>query len=624
MLKNKLFAGAIFVLATLVAGSVSAAYTFPNKIDTLQEKKDVQTVLNMVVTPSPALTVDGVMGAKSIAAVKAFQTMKGLTADGLIGPMTRAALEAAQAGAPVATAGCPAGALFNATTGAPCATVAPSTVAGCAAGAMFSSTTGASCTTGVVSPVVSGNTEGSLLLQSAPVSVVTTVNQSETGDSIMAFAVKAKGSDMKIARVNVSLASSASALPWKYFTNISLYQDGTLLGTLPVTSTSLTENTFGSNYTAIFNGLNVVVSKEGTANFIVKADVVSTLPAGSITYTVGLNDMSTSDVVRGIDGMGLSQYATKTTSYDRIVKFSTSGTGKVTVVANGSNPIAQNVVTNLTNATTGIPALVFDLQNTSKYDVTLKTITATLDQNNPVVSGYYLYDGATIIASLGNPSSTTLSFINLPTTFKVAANSTKTLSIKMDVSATTAFNMALTANKSQTISVAAAGVTAIDSNSNLLISGSNLTGTATGLAQTFQSAGAVVNLFSALATATPSTTGVSGYATGTFVFKVKANGINLAKLSTAGNIVALGKVTAGGTLGSEITLPNASYTVSPDTTVSDGSEVTVTMTTTNPTTTPGNARFAITKLTFKDIDGSTPHDVATGLDNFYTNTVYAN
>jgi peptidoglycan hydrolase-like protein with peptidoglycan-binding domain len=608
MLKNKLFAGAIFALALFVAGSVSAAYTFPNKIDTLQEKKDVQTVLNMVVTPSPALTVDGVMGAKSIAAVKAFQTMKGLTADGLIGPMTRAALEAAQAGATVVTAGCPAGALFNATTGAPCATVT-TTVPGCVAGALFSSTTGASCTTGVTTPVISGSSEGYMTLQSAPVALVSSVGQSEVGDAIAAFAVKATNSDIKVQRVSINLVPSSSALPWKYFTNLSLYQGSTLLATLPVTSTSLTENSFGLDYTAVFSGFNAVVTKDSISSFVVKADIVSTIPTGSITFNVGLKN-GDANAVRGVDGIGLSQYVGATSAaYIKTVNFNGTAAGVVKVVANGSNPIAQNVVTSTTTTTTNIPALIFDLQNTSKYDETIKSITATLSgassTNGTKVSGYYLYDGATMIASLGNPGVSTLSFINLPSNFTVSANSTKTLSIKFDA--------AMSATGAVNVTIPVGGVTAVDANSNLITS----TGAGTGNDQTLQSTGVVVNLVSAIATATPSTTGVSGYATGTFVFMVKANGVNLAKLSLGTNIVAAGTVNGAGSLG------NLSYTITPDTTVSDGSEVKVTVTTTQTTASAGNVKFAITGITFKDTDGNNVV-VNTGLDNFYTNTVYAN
>ena len=56
----------------------------------------VQQSLNQVA--AAGLTVDGIYGPKSTAAVKAFQTSKGLTADGIVGPLTEAALM--QAGAP--------------------------------------------------------------------------------------------------------------------------------------------------------------------------------------------------------------------------------------------------------------------------------------------------------------------------------------------------------------------------------------------------------------------------------------------------------------------------------------------------------------------------------------------
>ena len=193
----------------------------------------------------------------------------------------------------------------------------------------------------------------------------------------------------------------------------------------------------------------------------------------------------------------------------------------------------------------------------------------------------------------------------------ISANSTKTLAIKFDVNSTSG------SAGTQTITVDHSQITAIDSNSNLL--GSTLTGTATGNTQTLQSTGVVVNLVSASATATPSTTGVSGYATGTFVFTVKANGINLAKLSTSGNIVATGTVNGAGSL------TNVAYSVTPDQIVSDGSQVTVTLTTTRTSTTAQNVKFALTDLKFME---TTPTagltDVNSGFDNFYTNTVYSN
>jgi len=55
----------------------------------------IQTLLNQSGLGLPALVPDGILGAKSLAAVKAFQTSHGLAADGIVGPATLAALQAA-------------------------------------------------------------------------------------------------------------------------------------------------------------------------------------------------------------------------------------------------------------------------------------------------------------------------------------------------------------------------------------------------------------------------------------------------------------------------------------------------------------------------------------------------
>jgi hypothetical protein len=500
-------------------------------------------------------------------------------------------------------AGCTSAVGFSTSTGMSCSGVV-NLPAGCTSTVGYSATTGQACN-GVVS-TVSSSGEGSMSLYSAPVALTTSVAQSDVSDSIMAFGIKATGSNVNVNRINVSLSSGvASALPWKYFTNLYLYNGSTLIGSMPVNSTSLTENVFGKNYTAVFSGLNAMIPVDTTSYFTVKADIVGTIPSGPATYLVGLNDASTSQAIRGTDGIGLTQYIGSINTYDRSITFTGTSSGNLSVIVDGNNPLTNNVVTSKTDTTYGVVGLVFDLQNTSKYDVTIKSLSATLSQNNANISGYYLYDGSTIIDSVGNPGTETLAFTNLPSNFVVSANTTKVLTIKFDVNATNTPG-------NQTVSVAYTQITAIDSNSNLIVP----TGTATGNPQTLVSSGAVVNLISATSTSVASQTS-SGYATGVFVFTVKANGVNLDKLSTAGNIVAEGTSVTSNS--------NTTYSVTPDTVVSDGSTVTVTMTVVKPTVTAGNVTFSITKLTFTNIAGSNPATtvVNSGFDNFHT-TVYAN
>ena len=578
-------------------------------------------------------TADGSFGPLTKASVMAYQSNHGLSADGVVGPLSRAVLNANVAVSGNFPTGCTSASGFSSITGFSCASVNANTFApsgctnasgfspvtggacyavnsfpsGCSSAVGYSPTTGFACN-GAAAPIVSNPSvsgEGSMTLYSAPVSLTSNVGQSDMGDSIMAFGIKATGSNITVNRVNVSLASNTSALPWKYFTNLYLYNGSTLIGSIPVNSTTLTENAFGTNYTAIFGGLTALIAKDSTSYFTVKADIVGTIPATPTTYTVGLNDASTSQAIRGTDGSGLTEYLGVSSAYNRTVTFLGTSAGTLTVVTDGSNPLTNNVVTSATNTTSGVVGLVFDLQNTSKYDVTLKSLSATLGSNNSTISGYYLYDGATMIASVGNPGSTTLAFTNLPSNVIVSANSTKVMSIKFDVNAA--------GSGSQSVSVAGASqITAIDVNSSLV----SPTGTATGNVQTLTSTGVVVNLVSANATSVASTTGVSGSATGTFVFTVKANGVNLAKLSANSTYLQA----TGTNIGDSA---HVNYTVSPDTTVSDGSQVTVTYTTTKTTTAPGYVTFAITGLTFENAALNGTYSVNSGLDNFHA-TIWAN
>ncbi len=61
----------------------------------LQTNVGIQEALNYLKVANPPLVVDGRMGPKTKAAVKAFQQAHNLVVDGIVGPQTRAALGAA-------------------------------------------------------------------------------------------------------------------------------------------------------------------------------------------------------------------------------------------------------------------------------------------------------------------------------------------------------------------------------------------------------------------------------------------------------------------------------------------------------------------------------------------------
>jgi hypothetical protein len=73
-----------------VVGGVLAAFD-PNTT------KWLQGALNVLLTPSPNLTVDGIYGAHTRTAVEELQTKLGLTPDGIAGQITQAAIASALA-----------------------------------------------------------------------------------------------------------------------------------------------------------------------------------------------------------------------------------------------------------------------------------------------------------------------------------------------------------------------------------------------------------------------------------------------------------------------------------------------------------------------------------------------
>src|SRR3989344_2599443 len=171
----------IFLFLLFLLPLTTSAYTsFPTKIDTLQERINIQVVLNKVMNPSPNLVVDGVIGRKSIQAIQSFQESRGLVPDGKVGPITRNALETSQTGTttPTETATntptptntnttntppttttsssntntstastkiCAAGAIYNAMTGELCTKVTTSLTLSCTSSTKYSPVTGVYC-----------------------------------------------------------------------------------------------------------------------------------------------------------------------------------------------------------------------------------------------------------------------------------------------------------------------------------------------------------------------------------------------------------------------------------------------------------------------------------------------
>ncbi len=543
MLKNKLFAGAIFALALFVAGTVSAAYTFPSKIDTLQEKKDVQTVLNM---SGANLTVDGVLGAKSISAIKTFQGSKNLEVDGLIGPMTRAALEAASVagGTVVSTVpGCSAGALFSATTGAACTTVS-TTVPGCTAGALFSATTGASCAGGTTVVVAGPLTGGAGAINT---SVVTTdVNsylvEGQADSKVLGFKVQATDSDVKISNLKVTLnhgTSAGSSYLDRYAANVSVWMNGVKVGSALATDFSKDVSGLYSKSIALDNAV-VRMGVNNKATFYVTVTGAANIDSTDMSAVWNI----LVDNFRFQDATGVIMSFTPSTALtSNLTVKDINGTGDVKLVISKetSSPIAQTVKVSNTASTSDIPMLVFKLKNTGA-DMTFDAMSFTVNASTSplaMIGELTLKEGGNTVATWTPTSATTgaqtVTF-SLDNTYNLPKDSTKTFTVVAKINDIDNFTAG-----TLTVSYLSASYEVASTRTTL----TSVSGSAVGETQTFFSTGAAVKFVSESYTAAVSGTNPTEGSVA-ITFTVEAVGDNDVVINENGSDVVT-TLTQGGT-----------------------------------------------------------------------------
>jgi len=272
-------------------------------------------------------------------------------------------------------------------------------------------------------------------LVSAPISIDSTIKGGESGKTIFAVGVKATNSDITIKRFDVDMKSEeAGLIPWKYFSKLSLYKDGTLVQSIDVTNSNLNEVEYAREYIARFDGLNTVIAKDTTANFSVKADLVSTIPTSPASLHVNVN-VNTDNAIRGVDGLGLNQYVHDSgTTYNKKITISGSTQGSLKLTLDANTPKASNIISDKNGATNDNIGLVFDLK-ASNADITIKGVTANVTTTAGIISGVSLYDGSTKLATVSLTDSTnvttTAKFTNL--SIPVAKDATKVLTLKFDL-----------------------------------------------------------------------------------------------------------------------------------------------------------------------------------------------
>ena len=458
--------------------------------------------------------VYGYYGAKTKAAVKAYQKENGISQTGNCYQLTREAINAE----------------------------------------IGSATPSTPVTTTPTAPVTLDNTDGSVT--PADSSLVSSGQQVKKGETKDVYSVRltATAGKVQVNRVDVSF----SERPWLTISKVTLKDgSGKVLAEKALTSAAdATEVTVGSRYDVRFENLPLVVTP-GTDSYVV-VNITSMSASDKIsnqTVTVGIPSMRT------INGKSYSE----TVSY--------AGTGSFTFTSTGSNgdiytrispntPATRIVTTSASQNTPDVVLGVYGMK-TQNQDATIQGLTFKLNIGSNVNAGSVLSNvrlidpegnsyGASSITSTG-----TTTFSNL--TIKLAKDVWKDLTVKADVaSGITGYGASTT--------LAVSGINGIDTNFNTLTTSNAATSTANDV--NFLTSGVSVSDISATLGSSVVQNNITTAYNGNYSFKLTNTGNSDVYVSKTANTFVT--ATATDNVGySTTTASITSVTVSPDTYAAD-------------------------------------------------------
>lgn len=477
---KKFIAVAAFAFAFAFAFSASAAWDFGSatvkKGSTGMYASNVQTALNTC--NNAGLVVDGNFGTMSANAAKAFQASKGLTADGYVGNMTKAALNS-------------------------CSTMPTPSMSLCPNGMTLAS----NCT---MSPSgTQTNNSGAPLSINSVSSVSGYLNTSVgvgTVDKQIANArlVTGAGGAGNLTGLNLSFYNTGTSSDYqftKYAQSVSIWLNGTKVGTLPASQFSQ----YNSVFSAFVPVSGAILNANSTNNIVIGVTALPVidsqyLSSGSYPATWMVDATS----IRYSDSTGVFTYtpsalfssASGITSFTTVnantyFKFASAASAqsiKLTVTKNLGDSNDSVVVGSSSANTNGVVLAKIDLNaqgdtiNLRRFPVTLATASGTANQLYSIVNTLRLYDAngtqldsQSVVSGAG---AQTVTFQNL--NVNVPVNTTQTFTVKGDFNSVSSF----TAGDGVSVSVSSTnvnnGLQAYDSGNNTLSGSTVLTGSTSG------------------------------------------------------------------------------------------------------------------------------------------------
>ncbi len=645
---TKTIAGVIatFAFVAVFAASANAAYTRSLTVgSTGADVTELQTWLNskgyLAVAPT------GYFGNLTKAAVAAFQTANGITpAAGYFGPISQAK---------VASMGSTGG--------------STSTVAGCTAGALFSATTGAPCTGG------STGSTGSLAGTDGTISDVNTLSQysnEEVGEGdedvkIAGFEVEASNDgDIAIKSIKVSFDQYGNETGDS--DHLDDYIDGVKVwfGDKEVGSANVddfneeSDDTFSKTITLN----NAVVNSDETEKFYITVDAVGSFDSSDInadSWTVAVESIRfedgsgvvTTDTTTGDLGAAGSSIGTNGTAGDGVpfdfVTFSTAANTELKFSTDSSTPNEGVIIVDDTDNTDDVELTKGKIKVEGTSDVVLDELPVTLTSTGAGVAyvtgslkltidgNDYTESVSTSTAGLTGAGLTgSITFDNLNLTLDAGKTYSFTVSADINDVDTGTFDEGSTLTASVTASNR--NVADVENEEGDQLTSNERTGTATGEAQEFRTEGIQLSLVSTETSITAGNSGNDDLGTFKIKFKVKAVGdtVYVASLaSTSGAALDLftvdksGTATTGNSIAGTITnTTDSDLSAGYNYEIEDGSEETFELIVTAQLGvggTSGQYRAALSAVKWNTTDSSaTFNSYTSNLDSFKTSYVGLN
>ncbi|OHA15111.1 MAG: hypothetical protein A3G52_04330 [Candidatus Taylorbacteria bacterium RIFCSPLOWO2_12_FULL_43_20] len=392
---KKIIAGFLGISMTLsLVGSVASSAdaqmaggaTFTRDLTIGSTGDDVVALQSILVAGGyltiPAGVAPGYFGGLTRAALAKWQAAMNISpAVGYFGPISRAAIGGTPA-APIATVpGCPAGALFNYLTGAPCTAAPAAPVAGCPAGAIYNYLTGGLCSaTGTESPSPSPSTglEGGAGSVDS-YTLVSGLNNEKVGEgsndvSVAGIDVEVdEGSDIMITAVKLTFNEGTAGSDFdKYADDVSIWVNGTEYARVD-------GDKFNSdnNWISTLSLDSGAIIKAGTTeDIVVKVSGISNLDSNDAadTWTVDFSSVRFQDA----QGATISEdpgTATRTFSFET---FATAVNAELKIVAEDKDVNDPHIIDiHATDDTDDVPVLSFTMEAKGSSDLKIEKLAAS-------------------------------------------------------------------------------------------------------------------------------------------------------------------------------------------------------------------------------------------------------